>query len=831
MLAPRIAASRRGLGKFLAVFLGCMGLFVSTALFCQSRASADDALWQRGRSVYEQSCADCHGDRGQGAEGAYERALVGDLSVGQLSRLIENTMPEGSPEDCVGADAQAVAAYMYQAFYSEAAQIRTRPPQLSLARLTAEQTRQYFADLYAHFDWIPRPGDQRGLTAEYFNSGRRSKENKVVERVDEAIFFDFGRESPGAGLPHDDFSIVWRGGLTTNVSGQYEIVIRSTCSFVCNLGHHQRTFIDNHVQSGDQTEFRKEIHLTAGRVYPFQLTFTQRKRTTELPPASVSVSWVPPGGAEQIIGPQNWVPGWLPGAFALQTPLPPDDRSYGYERGIRVDRDWDESTTSAILEFSQIAVQELWPAYQHKHRDQQFEGRSLLSKFLLELLTVAFRSPLQEDLAQVFVDKQIELEPDDGEAIKRVLLLGLKSPRFLYPAVELGLSPSARAGSRLALILWDSLPVDQRLAKAIDDNHLESEQQLREMAWHMLDDYRTRGKTRGMLNEWLGIGQFHDSAKQSELYPGFDHRLLSDLRESLDTFLDWVVWEGSGDYRQLVSADWGFTTAAMAEFYGGDWAPIDPFAASVPTKQEEPPAENQPSADEQPPAENQPPAEIQPPAENQPPAEIPPAAYDGLRKTPPSGRRAGVLNHPYMMSRLAYHDVTSPIHRGVFMLRYLLGRTMQPPQDAFSPLSPDLHPDLTTRQRVELQTSPESCQACHSRINGLGYVFEHWDAVGRFRQQERDQTIDAHGDYVNRDGNKIQFNGTGQLAEYVVSSTDAHQAFVRRAFQHFVQQPPAAYGEETLDRLTQLFVSSGFNIKHLLVEIAVTAATAKENSL
>src|SRR5690606_28358820 len=55
----------------------------------------------------------------------------------------------------------------------------------------------------------------------------------------------------------------------------------------------------------------------------------------------------------------------------------------------------------------------------------------------------------------------------------------------------------------------------------------------------------------------------------------------------------------------------------------------------------------------------------------------------------------GILSHPYLMSGLAYSDTTSPIHRGVFLVRYMLGRTLRPPNEAFTPLSPDLHPDLT----------------------------------------------------------------------------------------------------------------------------------------
>jgi len=189
-----------------------------------------------------------------------------------------------------------------------------------------------------------------------------------------------------------------------------------------------------------------------------------------------------------------------------------------------------------------------------------------------------------------------------------------------------------------------------------------------------------------------------------------------------------------------------------------------------------------------------------------------------------TAKRAGVLTHPLLMSGLAYYDATSPIHRGVFLIRYVLGRTLRPPSEAFTPLSPDLHPDLTTRQRVALQTSPESCQVCHSKINALGFSLENYDAVGRFRTEERDRPIDPSGGYTTRQGERVDFQGAQELAAFLVESEDAHRAFVNRAFQFFVKQPPAAFGADTLDRLTAQFRENGYNIRDLLLEIAVIAA-------
>ena len=138
---------------------------------------------------------------------------------------------------------------------------------------------------------------------------------------------------------------------------------------------------------------------------------------------------------------------------------------------------------------------------------------------------------------------------------------------------------------------------------------------------------------------------------------------------------------------------------------------------------------------------------------------------------------------------------------------------------------------MTTRQRVALQTSPESCQVCHRKINGLGFALENYDAVGRFREQEGDQPINSAGQYTTRDGKTVKFQGASELARFLASCFDTHRAFVNRAFQHFVKQPIVAYGPEQLENLTERFRNSNFHIRKLLVEIAVIAATQPNSTI
>lgn len=768
----------------IGVLLGCTWALIppAAAVGQENVAQDDSSLLQLGEEIYRDSCADCHGESGQGVEGSYETPLIGDDSIGQLEKRITETMPEGDAESCVGPDARAVAVYIHQTFYSEAAQIRNRPPRIGVARLTAEQLRQSYADLYAALaNGNAGANEKRGLQAVYFNADRWKKEELKLDTVVPTIDFDFGREAPIEGVDPKKFYIMFKGGLFVENSGPYELIVRSSCSFTMDFGRDGRRVIDNHVQSGDKTEFRYPVQLTGGRTYPLRINFTQRERKTEAPPAWIHLSWVRPGGVEEVIPESNLIPGWVPPTYALQTELPPDDRSYGFERGIDVNRQWDEATTKAALEFSDVVIEELWPQYE-KNTKEPADVDKKLEQFLTKLVETAFRWPLDESQKQVYISKQLERTEDRKEAIRRSILISLKSPYFLYPDVaELRASPSGRIASQLALILFDSLPADNPLQELARRETVD-EKAVEQLVWRAFNDGRVRGKMLRFLHYWLDVHATREITKSQELYPGFNADIVYDLQQSLDRFLLSVIDSPEADYRRFFNTDWAYGTPRLAQFYGEPWAPATELESED---------------------------------------EVKPRFYQTVAAPE---RRYGVLTHPYITSSLAYHDTTSPIHRGVFLIRFVLGRNLRPPQAAFSPLSPDLHPDLTTRERVEKQTSPQECQACHVKINGLGFALENYDAVGRFRADEKNRPIDSTGAYVDRSGQSVQFGGAKDLASYLIESPDAHRAFVNKMFQYFVKQPPAAYGSGTLDRLTEKFQASGFNIRTLLVEIVKTAA-------
>jgi hypothetical protein len=105
-------------------------------------------------------------------------------------------------------------------------------------------------------------------------------------------------------------------------------------------------------------------------------------------------------------------------------------------------------------------------------------------------------------------------------------------------------------------------------------------------------------------------------------------------------------------------------------------------------------------------------------------------------------------------------------------------------------------------------------------INGLGFALEKFDAVGKYRQTEKERPIDASGSYVTQSGEHVEFSGVRELAAYLAASEEVQRAFVQRLFQYTIKQPIQAFGDEALPRLQASFVENQFSIRKLLVAIA-----------
>jgi len=474
-------------------------------------------------------------------------------------------------------------------------------------------------------------------------------------------------------------------------------------------------------------------------------------------------------GVQEPIPARNLSSASVTPTLVIATPFPPDDSSVGYERGVAVSKAWDEATTQAAIEVANHVVNRLDKLSNSKPNDTNRLAR--VEAFCSEFVTTAFRRPLKENQKRLFVSAHFKKAVKVEDAVKRVVLLTLKSPRFLYLGLEDTKPDDFTVAERLSFGLWDSLP-DQELRKVAAQATLHTREQVAQQTTRMLADRRTRAKMQTFFHHWLQMDRVENLAKDDALFPGFSPAIIGDLRTSLNLFLEDTMWNGGADYRALLLADYLFLNNRLAQFYGLSTNATDDF----------------------------------------------------VKVTLDSKQRSGVLTHPYLLSAFSYQKFTSPIHRGVFLTRNIVGRSLKPPPMAMTFKDADFAPNLTMREKVAQLTRPEACQGCHSMINPLGFSLEQYDAVGRFRTQDHDRPIDAVSDYLTDEGQTIRLRGARDLAEYAIGSEQARNAFIQQLFHQVVKQPLLAYGADTMTQLRQSFAASDFNMQKLLIEIVTISA-------
>ena len=729
-----------------------------------------------GEVVYREDCLRCHGPMGQGVAGKSDEPLLGEKSVAFLAKYIAREMPEDDPGTLSQAEALASAQYIHDAFYSAEARARNNPPRLELAHLTERQYRESVTDLLGSFRRGSSTHESGGLAAVYRglkdgdSTNTDKNEAKFLERVDPVISFDFGTKAPAAGSRAEQFKINWTGSLLAPDTGEYDFRVTTPNGVRVYVnppanGSEKNALIDLWVSSAMLRSGQGQVFLLGGRSYPLKVEFFKYKDKT----ASIKLEWRPPGGAWTVIPAENLSPKFSASVDVVSVPLPPDDASMGYERGVSVSREWTEAVAKGGLQAAALLAPHL---HEYAGTTATAPDRAeKLKAFTWRFAQLAYRRPLtveqKADLTKIFVPV---VAPEI--AAKRAILHVLSSPHFLYPAT--GPQDDYAVAARLALALWDSLP-DEALLQSAAKGALKTPEQVRAHAQRMQKDPRAKAKLRDFLHHWLHVEEGAEIAKDQAAYPGFDPGVVMDLRTSLDLFVEGVVWSEASDYRQLLLSDTILMNERLAKFYGQKLPEGHGFR---------------------------------------------PVKMD-------AAQRAGVLTHPYLLATFSYTKSTSPIHRGVFLSRNILGRMLKPPPMAIAFMDDKFDPSFTMREKVTELTAKPACQSCHITINPLGFSFERFDAVGRIRETDNAKPVNTVSPYIAADGTELTLTGARDVAVHAAESLAGQTGFVRNLFQTMVKQPTTAYSPELLSQLTERFRRDHCHVRNLAIEVAVVAAGQK----
>ncbi|HEV7401959.1 MAG TPA: DUF1592 domain-containing protein [Chthoniobacteraceae bacterium] len=368
-------------------------------------------------------------------------------------------------------------------------------------------------------------------------------------------------------------------------------------------------------------------------------------------------------------------------------------------------------------------------------------------------------------------------------AMKPVLLAVLVSPNFLF-RVETERTPRPQDGAyalsadelatRLSYFVWSSLPDDELRASAASGRLLETAE-LERQARRMLAEPKAAALAQNFVTQWLGIRTVETFQPEKKRFG----ELGSSLRKSLLAEPVLVFQSILGENRSLLAlldADFTFANEELCRLYGL------PFVKD--------PVQNEKDRRE-------------------------------MRRVTllPESHRGGILTMGSVLAATSHPTRTSPVKRGKWVLDNLLGTPPPPPAPNVPPLPErrETGEKVSLRQQMEQHRADAACATCHKRMDPIGFAFENFDAMGRWRQQDESrQKIDATGTLP--DGSKI--DGTAGLRELLLSRKDDFaRCLALKLLTYGLGRSPEPYDRRAMDNVVRTIAPGGYRLSDLVVEL------------
>ncbi len=363
-------------------------------------------------------------------------------------------------------------------------------------------------------------------------------------------------------------------------------------------------------------------------------------------------------------------------------------------------------------------------------------AKSVVQKFG----ALAYRAPVT-DAADI--DRHVQLftvgaATSYAHGIEMLLRGMLQSPRFLY-RVEIGTTEkvsdlavklsASEIAARLSYTLWDS-PPDDKLNQAVTAGTLATKEGVgAQLAW-MLQDARGQKLLNRFLESWMHIGEVDNLVKNAELYPQFQSASFkASLQGQAAAFFDDLLTKQGGKLSALFTSPTVFYNKDLGGYYGVTGTD----------------------------------------------------AFQSLQKT--DGTVAGILTLPAVMAVQAKPNESSPIYRGRFVREALLCQQLPAPPPNI-PAPPEVMPGVSTRERSAQHEHDPTCSGCHQLLDPVGFGFENYDTLGRYRTEDGGKPIDATGNVVQTRDMNGAFNGVAELAKKLAASSEVKECVTRQWFRY-----------------------------------------------
>ncbi len=319
-----------------------------------------------------------------------------------------------------------------------------------------------------------------------------------------------------------------------------------------------------------------------------------------------------------------------------------------------------------------------------KPADPPADAERLLTDFMRR----AYRRPISPKeigpvlalVNQQLADKKTTFEEAMRVGFKAILC----SPHFLFFQEKRGEPDDFALASRLSYFLWNTMP-DEELLRVAGSGALRKPATLRAQVERLLTHPKAAGFVHNFLGQWLDLRLIDFTTPDPKLYPEFDTALQTAMAREPELFFEEML-RNDLSVTNVVDADFSFLNERLAAHYGI--------------------------------------AGVKGPA---------------MRRTavPPECHRGGILTMAAVLKVTANGSYTHPVHRGVWVLRNIVGKPPDPPPPNAGAVEPDLRGAKTIREQLDAHRKVAACAACHIKIDPPGFALESFDVTGAWREQYR----------------------------------------------------------------------------------------------
>jgi len=408
------------------------------------------------------------------------------------------------------------------------------------------------------------------------------------------------------------------------------------------------------------------------------------------------------------------------------------------------------------------------------------EQRDCAKRFVQSFGSRAYRAPISDvtDIEQHLKLFDVGAKVSYAHGIELLIQGILQGPRFLY-RVEIGsdekvsesavkLSPYELA-ARLSYALWDTMP-DAKLTEVASSGGLATKEGVASQLGWMLQEPRGKSVVRRFLENWIHLPDLDRSVKDATLYPEWQNSTLrASMKIQASTFLDDLLTKQGGKLSTLLTSSTVFVNKDLAPYYGTTGG--DSFTATQGT----------------------------------------------------SGATSGLLTLPAFLSLLAKPSESSPIYRGKFVREMLLCQLLPAPP-ANIPKPPDVTPGVSTRERLSEHETNPSCSGCHKLMDPIGFGFENYDSVGRYRETDGQMPVDASGELFATGEIDGKFSSVAELGQRLAESETVRQCMARQWFRFALQRFEQQVDDCSMQGLVDSFEAADADLNTLPLAIVLSDA-------